>query len=226
MREHTDKHYEADLLHVRERVLAMGARVERMIGTAMRGLVQREESLAREVMALDAEVDLDEKEIDELCMALLAKRQPVAGDLRFITLCIKVVTDLERIGDQAVNISERTLELLAEPLLKPLIDLPRLSEMAQGMVRTALDALVAKDLEKARRVISTEDEVDKLNEQIFRELLTYILEDPKSAKRAIGLLFVSKYLERIADHATNVAEMVIFWVQGRDVRHASGLEGG
>ncbi len=223
VKEHTDKHYEADLIHLRERVLSMGARVERMIGIAMRSMVERDSALCQEVFELDVEVDRDEREIDELCLSLLAMRQPVARDLRFITLCMKIVTDLERMGDLAVNIGERSKDLLAEPPLKPLIDLPRIAELARGMVRLALDALVAHDSVKAREVLEREDTVDKLNEQIFRELLTYILEDPKAARRAVGLLFVSKHLERIADHATNVAEMVIFWVEGKDVRHGTGL---
>lgn len=222
-KEHTDRHYEADLIHLRERVLAMGARVERMIGGTMRALVQRDEDLANEMMELDSEVDRDESEIDELCLSLLAKRQPVAGDLRFITLCMKIVTDLERMGDLAVNIAERTHELMREPLLKPLIDLPRMAELAQGMVHGALDALVAKDVKKAEEILESDDRVDKLNEQIFRELVTYIIEDSNAARRAISLLFVSKYLERIGDHATNIAEMVIFWSEGQDIRHGAGV---
>ncbi len=225
MREHTSKHFEHELLHLRERVLAMGARVERMVGGTVRALIERNASLAEEMIDLDKEVDRDEQEIDEICIRLLAQRQPVATDLRFITLCMKIVTDLERMGDLAVNLGERALELLEEPLLKPLIDLPRMGERAQAMVRTALDALVEGDPDKAQQVLEADDYVDDLYESIFRELISYILEDPKSAKRAIGLLFAAKHLERIADHATNVAEMVIFWVKGKDVRHGAALQG-
>ncbi len=218
-REHSSKHFEQELIHLRERVLAMGARVERMIGGGMRALVQRNEDLAREMIALDNEVDHDEQEIDEICIRLLAQRQPVASDLRFITLCMKVVTDLERMGDLSVNLCERALELMEEPLLKPLIDLPRMGDLAQRMVHSALDCLIEGNVEQAEKVLQSDDAVDQIYEQIFRELISFILEDPKTAKRAIGLLFAAKHLERIGDHATNIAEMVIFWIKGKDVRH-------
>lgn len=225
MKEHSDKHYEETLQKLRERVLAMGARVERMIGGTMRSLVQRDEDLAREMIDLDKQVDSDERAIDQQCLALLAQRQPVAGDLRFISICMKVVTDLERVGDLAVNIGERALDLIREEPLKPLVDLPRMAELAQGMVHRAMDALVAKDPQRANEVLASDDEVDALNRAIFKELMEILDKNPGAAKRAVGLMFVSKYLERIADHATNVAEMVIFWAKGEDIRHGTGAGG-
>ena len=162
-------------------------------------------------------------EIDELCIRLLALRQPAARDLRFITTGLKITTDLERIGDGAVSISERALELAAEPELKPYIDIPRMAEIAGRMLRQSLDAFVREDTDLALAVCRADDEVDRLNEQIFRELLSFMIEDTRSITRAMRVLFVSKYLERIADHATNIAEMVIFMVKGKSIRHIDEL---
>jgi phosphate transport system protein len=150
---------------------------------------------------------------------LLALHQPTAGDLRFITTAMKIVTDLERIGDQAVNIAQRALELNREPQLKPYIDLPRMSSLAQRMVKDSLDAFVARDTAMARRVCTDDDAVDALRDQIFRELLTFMMEDPKTIPRAIRLIFISRSLERVADHATNIAEMVVYLVESKMVRH-------
>jgi phosphate transport system protein len=171
------------------------------------------------VIEADHIIDRDENEIDELALQILATRQPVASDLRLITMSLKFVTDLERIGDQAVNIAQRTIELNPEPQLKPYVDLPRMAENAQRMVKESLDAFVSRDTELARRVCGEDAEVDALKEQIFRELLTYMMEDPKTIPRAIRLILVSRFLERVADHATNIAEMVIYLVESKMVRH-------
>jgi phosphate transport system protein len=158
-------------------------------------------------------------EIDEKCVELLALYQPTAGDLRFITTAMKIVTDLERIGDQAVNIAQRALELNQEPQLKPYIDLPRMAEKAQRMMKESLDAYVGRDTALARRVCAEDADVDALKEQIFRELLTFMMEDARTIPRAIRLILISRFLERVADHATNIAEMVIYMVESKMVRH-------
>src|SRR5262249_17206359 len=186
--------------------------------SAMRSLLDRDPDLARRVIDSDPRVDAAELEIDHHCLNLLALRQPAASDLRFIATALKIVTDLERIGDLAVNMAERSIELNEEPPLKPYIDIPRMASLASSMLREALDAFVRHDPAKATRVLGSDEAVDKLNEQLFRELLTYMIEDPKSVSRAMRITFIAKYLERIADHATNIAQMVIFMCEGRDVR--------
>jgi phosphate transport system protein len=216
---HTDREYEQELHRLRQQLLHMGAKVEEMIASSMKSLVQRDSELARQMIAADDKIDRMEVETDELCLRVLARRQPVASDLRFLTTSLKLVTDLERIGDLGVNICERVLELNEEPALKPYVDLPKMSEAAQAMVREALDAFVASDAEKARHVIEMDSTVDAYYGQIFRELLTYMMEDPKNIFRATRLQSIAKYLERIGDHATNLAEEVVFMVKGKDIRH-------
>ena len=216
---HTDKAFESDLRLVREKLLAMGAKVEEQIAKSMRSLTDRDSELGEQVKESDLEINRLEVDIDELCRKILALRQPAASDLRLITTALKIVTDLERIGDQAVNIAQRTVELNREPQLKPYIDLPRMSEQAQRMVKDSLDAFVARDTMLARRVCGDDDSVDALKEQIFRELLTFMMEDPKTIPRAIRLIFISRSLERVADHATNIAEMVVYLVESKMVRH-------
>ena len=216
---HTDRTYEAELNELRQMLLTMGGLVEDAIARAVRALIERDTSVARAVIEEDKRVNRLEVEIDELCLRLLALRQPAASDLRFITLALKVVTDLERVGDLAVNIGERAAELNALPQLKPYIDLPRMSQAAQAMLKDALDSFVAADTAKARDVLRRDNEVDELYHQLFRELLAYMIADPTAIQRAAAILFICKHLERIADHATNLAEMVIFYVEGRDVRH-------
>jgi phosphate transport system protein len=222
-RAHTDREYEQQLSTLRERVLLMGAKVEEMIQSSIKALVERDSDLARRMIDYDAQVNRMEVESDELCLRILARRQPVASDLRFITIALKLVTDLERIGDQAVNLCERVLELNEEPPLKPYVDLPRMAEEAQEMVHNALDAFVESDADKADDVIKQDAIVDAYYMQIFRELLTYMMEDARNIFRATRLQSIAKYLERIGDHATNVAEMVIFNVRGKDVRHPGKL---
>jgi phosphate transport system protein len=216
---HTDQQFEADLQKLQQIILWMGGLVERQIVHAIESLVERNSDLARQVVERDTEVDKLDLEIDEHCLRLLALHQPAASDLRFITTALKINIDLERVGDQAVNISQRALELNSEPVLKPYIDIPRIAELAQKMLRTSLDAFVRRDVELAKQVIAGDDEVDALAQQVFRELLSYMAEDPKTVSRAARVLFVSRHLERIADHATNIAEMVVFMVRGRMIRH-------
>jgi phosphate transport system protein len=213
------RHFHEELDGLKQTLLAMGALVEDQIRRVMRALVERDGELARNVIDRDRQVNAYDVEIDEKCVELLALHQPIAGDLRFITTAMKIVTDLERIGDQAVNIAQRAVELNEEPQLKPYIDLPRMAEKAQRMVKEALDAFVARDTELARQVCAKDAEVDGIKEQVFRELLTYMMSDAKTIPRAIRLMLVSRFLERVADHATNIAEMVIYMVDSKMVRH-------
>ncbi len=224
IRQHTDREYENELAKLREQILLMGAKVEDMIAGSVRALVERDSDLARRMIEQDRQVNRLEVESDELCLRILARRQPVASDLRFITIALKLVTDLERIGDLAVNTCERVIELNQEPPLKPYVDLPRMAEAARGMVRDALDAFVAADVERAQRVIEADRIVDAYYAQIFRELLTYMMEDPRYIFRATRVQSIAKYLERIGDHATNLAEMVVFMVKGKDIRHMASMD--
>jgi phosphate transport system protein len=213
------RHFHEELDALKQTLLAMGALVEDQIRHAMRALVDRDDDLAKQVIERDREVNAYDVEVDEKCVELLALHQPTAGDLRFITTAMKIVTDLERIGDQAVNIAQRTQELNREPQLKPYIDLPRMADRAQTMVKQSLDAFVARDTTLARVICGEDSEVDALNEQIFRELLTFMMTDPTTIPRAIRLILISRFIERIADHATNIAEMVVYMVESKMVRH-------
>lgn len=216
---HTDRAYEAELAMLRDKLLLMGARVEEMLGAAMAAVAERDVDRAHRAIALDQEVDRLEMECDDQCLVVLARRQPVASDLRFITMALKLVTNLERIGDMGVNICERAIELAAEPPLKAHVDMAKMGEHARQMVRGALDAFVKGDATTAERVISEDSALDAYYVQTFRELLTYMMEDPRNISRATRIQAIAKYLERIGDHATNIAEMVIFMVRGADVRH-------
>jgi phosphate transport system protein len=218
-REHFSAAYDTELNELRQRLLTMGGLVELMIADAVRALVERDTPLAERIIALDHQVNGHEVAIDEKCLELLARRQPAARDLRFITLALKIVTDLERIGDQCANIAKRARELNTEPPLKPYIDIPRMAQRAAMMVKESLDAFVRGDDELAVKVCMDDQMVDDLNQQIQRELYTYMVEDPSTISRAMKLTYIAKYLERIADHATNIAEMVIFMVKGKDIRH-------
>jgi len=213
------RHFHEELEALKQTLLAMGGLVEDQIRRVMRALLERDDVLAQEVIDRDQQVNAYDVEVDETCVSLLALHQPAAGDLRFITTAMKIVTDLERIGDQAVNIAQRVLELNREPQLKPYIDLPRMAEKAQQMVKESLDAFVARDTELARKVCAADADVDALKEQLFRELLTFMMEDPKTIPRAIRLILISRFMERVADHATNIAEMVIYLVDAKMVRH-------
>ena len=219
----TDREYDSELHKLHDQLLLMGAKVEEMIANSMRALTERDSDLARRLIEFDHQINRLELEIDELCLRILAKRQPVASDLRLITTALKLVTDLERIGDACVNICERVIELNMEPILKPYVDLPRMAETAQAMGRDALDAFVQGDLERAREVVERDRVVDAYYGQVFRELITYMMEDPRNVYRAVRAQSIAKYLERIGDHATNLAEMVIFMIGGKDVRHLGSI---
>jgi phosphate transport system protein len=213
------RHFHEELDGLKQTLLAMGGLVEDQIRRAMQALLERDDVIAQDVIDRDRQVNTYDVEVDEQCVNLLALHQPAASDLRFITTAMKIVTDLERIGDQAVNIAQRALELNREPQLKPYIDLPRMADRAQRMVKESLDAFVAGDTALARQVCAADAEVDALKEQIFRELLTFMMEDPRTVSRAIRVILISRFMERVADHATNIAEMVIYLVEGKMVRH-------
>ncbi len=220
---HTDRAFEEQLGQLRTAVLEMGGLVEEQIGQAVRALTQRDEALAHATIERDHTVNRFDVEIDDLSLKLLALRQPAARDLRLITTALKITTDLERIGDMATHIAERAIELAAEVPIKPYIDIPRMADVARDMLRRSLDAFVREDTELALSVCLADDTIDQLHEQLFRELLSYMVENPATVSRAMRLLFVSKYLERVGDHATNIAEMVIFMVKGRSIRHMDKL---
>jgi phosphate transport system protein len=221
--EHTDKKYEDELKKLREDILYMGGLVEDQIQKSIKSLVERDTELANIVIERDHEVNRLDVDIDDLCIRLLALHQPAARDLRFITTGLKITTDLERVGDMAVNICERALELNEEPQLKPYIDIPRMARIAERMIRESLDAFVREDTDLALKVCKDDDQVDQLNAQIFREVITFMIDDPRTINRAMKISSVSKYLERIADHATNIAEIVIFMVKGKTIRHLKTL---
>jgi len=212
-------HFEEELQALKNRLLTMGALVEERVHQAVRSLIDRRLEEAEAVIAADKEVNDLQIDIDDRCLKLLATQSPLAIDLRLITAAMKINADLERIGDQAVNIAENVIKLLPQPPLKPLIDIPRMAELAQQMTRDALDAFVKKDPALARDVLRRDDEVDNLKDQVFRELLTYMMADPGTIQRALSLILISRNIERIADHATNIAEDVIFLVEAKDVRH-------
>jgi len=210
---------ERDIKKLKERILKMGSLVEDAIQKSIKALVDRDRTLAIEVIDSDAIVNNFDVEIEEECIRFLAIWQPSGSNLRFVTTAIKIITDLERMGDLAVDICERAMELLDEPPLKPYIDIPRMAEAAQKMLKDSLDAFVSQDADHAMGVCEADDFVDNLNVQIFNELLVYMLQDPKNISRAVRLTYIAKYLERIGDHATNIAEMVVYLVKGKVIRH-------
>ena len=217
------KHYREELGQLRETVLRMGGLVEQMTHRAIQALVERKIEMLAEVSAMETQVNQLHIDIDEICLEMIALRQPTAADLRFIAAAMKINTDMERIGDQAINITERAEHLLTVPPVKPLIDIPRMAETAKEMLRDALDAFVNGNDELAYETIKKDDLVDQLKDQVFRELLTYMMADPSTIPRALDLILVSRHVERIADHATNICEDVIFMIQGKDVRHQGPL---
>ena len=214
-----ERHFETEMQALRNRLLSMGAMVEERVHQAVEALMERNAGAAERIVAGDQEVNELQIEVDDRCLKLLALQQPMASDLRLITAAMKINADLERIGDQAVNIAENSLKLMNNAPLKPIIDLPRMAEIAEAMTRDSLDAFVRKDVALARSVLARDDEVDQLKDHIFRVLLTYMMADPGTIERALSLILVSRNLERIADHATNIAEDVIFVVEAKDVRH-------
>jgi len=216
-------HIQEDLDALKTRLLEMGGLAEDRVRRAVEGLVERDDDAINAVIAGDAPINELHIEIDDRCLRLLALRQPMAVDLRSILSAVKINTDLERVGDLAVNIAEAALRYTRRPAVKKLIDIPRMAAIAQAMLRDALDAYVRRDVTLAGRVLDEDDELDALKTQIFRELLTYMLQDPSTIEPSIDLILVSRHLERIGDHATNVAEDVIFMVSARDVRHHADL---
>jgi phosphate transport system protein len=225
-REHTSKSFEQQLRTLKDRLLLMGHHAEKMIADAMHALVERRPSLAEEVIKSDDTLDQLELEIDNLCYEILALEHPVARDLRFVATALKIVRDIERIGDIAVNIAERSRELIQEPVLKRLIDFPIMADAAQRILKDSLDAFVNSDAELAEKVIRDDRLIDDLNERMFRELLTYMMEDTRYISRAMKLIFIAKHLERVGDHSANIAEMVIFLVRGQDIRHGARIDRG
>jgi phosphate transport system protein len=216
------RHFDQELLDLKEKILRMGSLVEEQVQGALRALTERDSDLARKIIANDRQVNTLDVEVDEDCLRLLALQQPAARDLRFITTAMKISTELERMSDLAENICERAIELNEEPQLKPYIDIPRMANWSLRMVKEALDAFVNGDPEMARKVCADDDFVDDLTHQLFRELLSFMLENPQTITRAIRITFIAKYLERIADHATNVAELVVYMVEGKIIRHTLG----
>lgn len=213
------RHFDEELNALKGKILTMGGLVEEQIAGALRALTERDPDLATRIIENDHRVNTLDVEIDEECLRLLALHQPAAGDLRFVTTAMKISTELERMSDLAENIAERAIELNEEPQLKPYIDIPRMANWTMRMVKESLDAFVNRDAVLARKVCADDDFVDELTEQLFRELLSFMLENPQTITRAIRLTFIGKYIERIADHATNVAELVVYLVEGKIIRH-------
>lgn len=213
------RHIDQELAELRSQILRMGSLVESQIEGSIKALVDRDVDLASRIIERDTLVNTMDVEIDENCMRLLALQAPAARDLRFVTTAMKISTELERMSDISENISERVIELNEEPQLKPYIDIPRMANWTMTMVRECLDAFVRSDAALARKVCADDDFVDNLTHQLFRELLSFMIENPATITRAIRLTFIGKSLERIADHATNIAELVIYMVEGKIIRH-------
>ena len=220
-----ETHLQQELNQLKSEMLRMAGLVERAISNAIEALVKRDTPLAEKTIREDAQINNLELSIDERCLQLLALHQPMAADLRFITSAMRINVELERIGDLAVNIAERVISLNQEAQLKPYIDIPEMAEITQNMLRDVLNAFVSGDVALARSVCERDDRVDGLNNQVFRELLTYMMSDPKTITRAVHLLIVSRYLERIADHATNIAEGVIFMAKALVIKHHADTRG-
>ena len=218
-KKHTSSHYEKELQEIKNGLIYLGALTEKAIQAAMKSLSERNADIARKVIKDDNEIDRLDTDLEERCIKILALRQPTAIDLRFITTAIKITGHLERIGDMAVNIAEKAILLIGEPQLKPYIDLPRMADLVGEMIKKSLDSFIRNDLNIAEEVRRMEEVTDDLNEQIFRELLTFMMEDSKTIHRSLMIMQVSKNLERIADHAKGIADMVTYMVTGENVRH-------
>ena len=214
-----ERRFDEELKQLKDRLLTMAGLAEQAVGKSVKALVDRDPKLAASLREDDAAINRLEVEIEETCLSLMARYQPEAKDLRFIAMIFKIVNDLERVGDQAVNISEQTVNLLKEPLLKPLIDIPKMAVLAQQMLKDALDAFVNQNANLAREVCRRDDEVDRLNDQIYHELMGYMTQDAKTITRAIDLILIGRHLERVADHATNIAEDVYYLVKGSTIKH-------
>ncbi len=217
--EKIQRHFDEELSELKATLLRMAGLAEEAIQQVIKALVDRDAVQAEKIRTGDHAINMLEIDVDELCLRILALRKPNAGDLRFVTSAMKINADLERIGDLAVNIAERTLNLLRFPQLKPLIDIPHMARIAQRMLNDSLTAFIDGNSALARDVCKRDDEVDQLNDQIFRELLTYMIQDPQAIERAVDLLLIARHLERIADHSTNICEDVIYLVDGRTIKH-------
>ena len=218
------RHFDQELSELKEKLLAMASRAESSVQAAVRALTERSDELAQQVIADDSAIDQFEIEMDELAVRLLALKAPVASDLRLITVAMKISHDLERVGDEATTIARRALELNKEPQLKPYVDIPRMASIGLQMLKDALDAFVNRAPDRARVIIPRDKEVDAINKQLHRELASFMIEKPTTITRALNLMVISKSLERIADHATNIAEEVVYIYEARDIRH-SGKQG-
>ena len=216
-----ERHFEIDLSELKERLLWMGSLAERAVHQAIQAVLEAQEPVAESVLKEESAINELQMEIDDRVMQLLALHQLMAADLRFVLAVARINNDLERIADQAVNIAQSAKRILRHPRVKPYVDLPRMSEMAEAMVRDSLNAVVRRDIELARSVLIRDDQVDNLRDQIFRELLSYMMGDAAVVFQSFELILVAKNLERVADHATNIAEDVIYMVEGHDVRHAT-----
>jgi phosphate transport system protein len=221
---HTDREFETELRLLRGRLVTMASKVEQMVAGSVRALVERDSDLARQMIAHDREINRLELQIDEMCIRLLALRQPAASDLRFVATALKIVTDLERMGDLAGNIADRTLELNDVDERMPAVDVQKMGDTVQRQIRDSIDAFVERDIQRAEQIRTRDAEIDELYWKYYRELMSALEEPAPHVQRAIKLLFVVKHLERIADHATNIAEMVIFMVRGKDIRHPGSRE--
>ncbi|CAN5863393.1 phosphate signaling complex protein PhoU [soil metagenome] len=225
MSERIVRHFQEELEQLKQRLLEMGGLAEDRVRTAVQSLIARERELVEQVLAGDGPINRLHIEIDNRCFTLLALHQPMAVDLRAIVSAVKINTDLERVGDLAINIAEAATRYLQHPPVKELVDIPRMAAIAERMLRDSLDAYVRRDIAMAEAVLNEDDALDALKTQVFRELLTYMLSDPTKIEPALDLVLISRHLERIGDHATNIAEDVIFMVSARDVRHHAGDSG-
>jgi phosphate transport system protein len=218
-----ERHLDQALDAVRQSLLRMGGLVEEMVAGSVEALIDRDTEKTESIIEQDTEIDQLQIEIDKACEAIMATQQPTAVDMRFLVAVLRINTDLERIGDLACNVCMSVRVLNELPALKTYVTVPRMVLLVRDMVRRSLDAFVARDTKLASEVCSDDDQVDAMYEQVFRELLTYMIENPKNVTRGLQLLFIARELERVADHATNIAEDVIFWVEGKDIRHLEAL---
>jgi phosphate transport system protein len=214
-----ERHFDEELNNLKKSILKMASLVDEAIGRSIKALIERNAEMAQSVEDDDNAIDMLEIEIDMLCLDLLARRQPIAIDLRFITSVMKINGDLERIGDLAANIGHKTKILIKYPQLKPLIDVPKMAELVRSMLKDAITALVGKNSEIARAITSRDSEVDNLYVQVFREILTYMMEDSENIKTGIEIILIAKHVERMADHITNVAEDIVYMVEGKTIKH-------
>jgi len=219
-----ERQFDQELIKLKENLYKMASLTEETIAKSIKALAERDESMANDIINDDDIIDLLELDINNHCLRLLALKQPMAIDLRLITSAMKICGYLERIADQTVNISQRTLELAKQPLLKPLIDIPRMANIAQQMVIVSINGLINNDSTQLKKLYKQDDVVDNLNEQIFRELLTYMIEDPRTIKRAVSLILVGRHLERIGDLALNIAEEVFYIIEGKSIKHAESKD--